>query len=112
MNKWRKSRRYDLSLPVIIRVPVKKNASSRNRKTRNVSTRDVYFTIDNYLSTGTNLDLTLPLPSEVTGGTEVLIRAIGKVIRVDKRSANGDRLVGITAVTERYDIVRNEPAIE
>src|ERR1019366_7601452 len=112
MNKRRKSRRYDLSLPVIIRVPVEKNASSRNRKTRNISTRDVYFTIDNYLSTGTTLDLTLPLPSEVTGGTEVLIRAIGKVIRVDEHSANGDRLVGLAAVTERYDIVRNEPAIE
>ena len=112
MNKRRKSRRYDLSLPVIIRVPVEKNASSRNRKTRNISTRDVYFTIENYLSTGPELDLTLPLPSEVTGGTEVSIRAIGKVVRLEKHSANGKRLVSVAAVTERYEIVRNKPAIE
>jgi hypothetical protein len=51
-------------------------------------------------------------PAEVTGGTEVLIRAIGKVLRLDKHSANGKRLVGVAAVTERYEIVRNKPAIE
>ncbi len=108
MTERRTARRYDLSLPVIIRIPVEKDAASRNGKTRDISTRGVYFTIDNDLNDGTELDLTMTLPAEVTGGTEVLIRAIGKVVRIEKRSEDGSQRVGVAAAIERYEIVRNE----
>src|SRR5271165_4351733 len=110
MTERRTARRYDLTLPVIIRVPVEKEMSSRNGKTRDISTRGVYFTIDQDLSAGTELDITLTLPSEVTRGSEVFIRAMGKVVRVDKRPENGSSRVGVAAVIERYEIIRNEPA--
>jgi len=84
MTERRTARRYDLSLPVIIRVPVDREASSRNGKTRDISTRGVYFTIDEELGPGAELDITLTLPAEVTRGSEVFIRAMGKVVRVDK----------------------------
>src|SRR5271154_5729927 len=108
MNERRTARRYDLSLPVIIRVAVEKEAGSRNGKTRDISTRGVYFILDNDLNAGSELDLTMTLPAEVTGGTEVFIRAIGKVVRIERRSADGDQSVGVAAVIERYEIVRNE----
>ena len=69
------------------------------------------FTIDNELTAGAELDLTMTLPPEVTGGTEVLIKATGKVVRVDKRSGNGDQKIGVAAVFEMHDIVRNQAAI-
>ena len=108
MTERRTARRYDLSLPVIIRIPVEKDAASRNGKTRDISTRGVYFTIDNDLKDGAELDLTMTLPAEVTGGTEVFIRAMGKVVRIEKRSEDGEQRVGVAAVIERYEIVRNE----
>ena len=111
MKDRRTAPRYDLSLPVVIRVPIEKEAVSRTGKTRDISTRGVYFTIDNDLSAGAELDLTMTLPAEVTGGTEVLIRATGKVVRVDKRCGNGDQTVGVAAVIELHEIVRNEAAI-
>lgn len=111
MTERRTARRYDLSLPVIIRVPIEKEPASRTGKTRDISTRGVYFTIDNNLTAGAELDFTMTLPAEVTGGTEVFIRAIGKVVRVDKRSTNGDLPIGVAAVIERYEIVRNEGAV-
>ena len=83
------ARRYDLSLPVIIRTPVEKETSSRSGKTRDISTRGVYFTIDQDLGAGAELDITLTLPAEVTRGSEVFIRAMGKVVRVDKKPENG-----------------------
>src|SRR4029077_13647596 len=86
MQDRRAARRYDLSLPVIVRVLIDKEAASRTGKTREISNRGVYFTIDNDLSAGAELDLTMIFPAEVTGSTEVFIRATGKVIRVDKRS--------------------------
>lgn len=108
MNERRTARRYDLSLPVTIRMPVEKGNPSRSGKTRDISTRGVYFVIDEDLGAGSELDITLTLPSEVTQGTEVFIRATGKVVRVDKKPENGSSQVGIAAVIERYEIVRNE----
>lgn len=92
----------------MIRVPVDKESSSRNGKTRDISTRGVYFTVDEDLSTGAELDITLTLPSEVTRGSEVFIRAMGKVVRIDKKPENGNSRVGVAAVIERYEIVRTE----
>ena len=110
MTERRTARRYDLSLPVIIRVPVEKDPPSRNGKTRNISTRGVYFFLDTDLNAGSELDLTMTLPAEVTGGTEVFIRAIGKVLRTEKRPDNGNDRIGVAAVIERYEIIRNEAA--
>jgi hypothetical protein len=44
----------------------------------------------------------------VTRGSEVFIRAMGKVVRVDKRADNGSSRVGVAAVIERYEIIRTE----
>ena len=108
MTERRTARRYDLALPVSIRLPIENETISRKGKTRDISTRGVYFLFDNDLNAGSELDLTMTLPAEVTGGTEVLIRAIGKVVRVDKRGDDHDHCVGIAAIIERYEIVRNE----
>jgi len=112
MTERRTARRYDLSLPVIIRVPVDKEISSRNGKTRDISTRGVYFTIDQDLGAGAELDITLTLPAEVTRGSEVFIRAMGKVVRVDKKPENGSSRVGVAAVIERYEIIRTDPSTQ
>jgi c-di-GMP-binding flagellar brake protein YcgR len=110
MTDQRTARRYDLSLPVIIRVWGEKKNPSRNGETRDISTCGVYFTIDQDLSAGTDLDITLTLPSEVTLGSEVFIRARGMVVRVEKKPENGSSRVGVAAVIERYEIIRNEAA--
>ncbi len=110
MTERRAARRYDLSLPVIIRVPIEKEAQSRNGKTRDISTRGVYFTIEQDLSAGAELDITLTLPSEITRGTEVLVRAQGRVVRVERKQQNGREHIGVAAVIERYDIIRGESA--
>jgi hypothetical protein len=91
---------------------VDKEISSRNGKTRDISTRGVYFTIDQDLGAGAELDLTLTLPAEVTRGSEVFIRAMGKVVRVDKKPENGSSRVGVAAVIERYEIIRTESSAQ
>src|SRR5574337_648776 len=101
MTERRAARRYDLSLPVIIRVPLGTEAHPRNGKTRDISTRGVYFTIEQDLAAGAELDITLTLPAEITRGTEVLVRAQGKVVRVEKRSENDGERLGVAAVIER-----------
>src|ERR1700729_1519395 len=110
MTERRNSRRYDLSLPVIIKVPVEKANGSRNGRTRDISTRGVYFTLDQDLESGTELDITLTLPAEITRGTEVFVRAQGRVVRVDRQQDDARDLSGVAAIIERYDIIRGEAA--
>ncbi len=108
MTERRTARRYDLSLPVNIRVPISREPKPHNGRTRDISTRGVYFTVQNDLTPGTELDFTLTLPAEITRGTEVFVRAHGRVVRVDKRTDDGHESTGVAAVIERYDIIRGE----
>jgi hypothetical protein len=54
------------------------------------------------------LNLEMTLPSETTDGSEVFIRATGKVIRVDQRSGFGEQNVGIAAAFEMHEIIRGK----
>lgn len=110
MTERRTARRYDLSLPIIIRVPTERALDTHQGKTRDVSTRGLYFVVEQNLEAGSELDITLTLPAEITHGTEVLVRALGKVVRVERRMEDGDTRMGVAAVIERYDIIRGEAA--
>jgi len=108
MTERRLARRYDLSLPVNVRLPINRDPRQQNGHTRDISTRGVYFMLPNDLSPGTELDFTLTLPPEITRGTEVFVRAHGRVVRVDKKAEEDQDTVGVAAVIERYDIIRGE----
>jgi hypothetical protein len=111
MTERRTTRRYDLSLAVIIRIPAgHKKDDSKEGKTRDISTRGLYFVIDRDLVAGSELDITLTLPAEITHGSEVFVRATGKVVRVESRSEDGGIRMGVAAVIERYDFIRREAA--
>jgi len=110
MTERRTARRYDLSLPVIIRVPTERQVDSQEGKTRDISTRGLYFVIGQDLEAGSELDITMTLPAEITHGTDVFVRALGKVVRVERRNEDGTPRMGVAAVIERYDIIRGEAA--
>lgn len=110
VTERRTTRRYDLSLPVLIRAPRDKESESQKGKTRDISTRGLYFVMDQDPQTDSQLELILTLPTEITTGTEVLVHALGKVLRVEPRIEDGNTRVGVAAVIERYDIVRGEAA--
>ena len=109
MTERRTARRYELSLPVVVR-GAQQRIEPKNGKTRDISTRGVYFLIDQDLAPGSDLDFTLTLPAEITRGTEVFIRAHGKVVRIEKKQDDGLVRLGVAAVIEKYDIVRTEQA--
>lgn len=110
MTERRNARRYDLSLPIIIRIPAERSLDSQQGKTRDISTRGLYFVVEENLEAGSQLDITLTLPAEMTHGSEVFVRALGRVIRVERRMDDGNTRMGVAAVIERYDIIRGEAA--
>jgi len=110
MTERRTTRRYDLSFSFHIRAPTEKALDSQQGKTRDISTRGLYFVVEQNLEAGSELELTLTLPAEVTHGSEVFVRALGKVVRVEQRMEDGNTRMGVAAVIERYDIIRGEAA--
>ena len=110
MTERRTARRYDLTLPVIVKVPTENSVEKQEGSTRDVSTRGLYFVIDQNVEAGSELDITLTLPPEVTRGSEVSVRALGRVVRVEHRIEDDTPRMGVAAKLERYDIIRTEAA--
>ena len=110
MTERRLARRYDLTLPVSIRFSAEKLVLRHEGKTRDISTKGLYFVIERDLQAGSPLDLTLTLPAEITHGSNVFVRAQGKVVRVERRLEDGEQRMGVAAVIERYVIVRGDGA--
>ena len=106
MSERRVARRYDLSLPVMVRIPAQGFAETQSGRTRDISTKGLYFVIDQDVRPGSSLDIMLTLPREMTSGEEVLVKASGKIVRVESRMEDGNERQGVAAVIERYDIMR------
>jgi hypothetical protein len=70
--------------------------------TRDVSSKGLFLELDQPLDEGTQINLTLQLPSEVTG-KPVLLRCLSRVVRVIEE---GEHRVGVGAVIENYEFVR------
>lgn len=109
MIERRQVRRYDLSLPVAVQFPLGKESGSQKGQTRDISTRGLYFSLPKELALGTELELTLVLPQQITHDGEVCVRLRGRVVRVDvaKKAAHSEA-VGVAAVIEHYDIMRRQ----
>lgn len=108
MTERRTARRYDLTLPVSIRSAAERIVARQEGRTRDISTRGLFFVIDKDMDAGSELDITLTLPAEITNGTDVFVRAQGKVVRVERRIEEGEPRMGVAAIIERYDIIRGE----
>lgn len=111
MTDRRTARRYGISVPVMLRVPVKTQTSLHKGKTRDISSHGVYLVIDKEVNAGAAINLVVTLLGEVTGGGEVLIRVVGKVARVEELAEQGHQHVGIAVIILRYNIVRNESRV-
>jgi hypothetical protein len=87
-------------------------------RSKDVSARGAYLFVesDDDLSPGVDLELTLTLtfPEDIAGGSEVLVRAHGKVVRIDKSAGRGTGQMGLAVAFQTYDFMRSEssPGVE
>ena len=107
MEDRRVAYRYRLPLAVVVRrLPLDQGPGEHQAMTRDVSTSGVYFTSGQRLSVGIKLDLALTLPPEVTQGSEVVIDAQARVMRVDEQPTDFLNRFGIAAVIDRFNVSR------
>jgi len=106
MNDRRAARRYDLAVPVKVE---REDASPRTEPlgcTREISRSGLYFTADAAPEPGSMVSLTLTLPPTLTGGEEVLVEVMARIVRVEPAGTTSDGRIGVAARIERYEILR------
>jgi hypothetical protein len=107
----RAARRYDLSLPIVVRVVLHKRSEPCHGRIRDISARGIYFITDEEFTPGAELEFIVILPVRVTQGTEVSIHAHIRVLRAEERREDDTTHTGVAAVIEGIESIRAEPAL-
>jgi c-di-GMP-binding flagellar brake protein YcgR len=111
MEERRADHRYELALQVKVRPESDLDELELIRgETHDISTGGFYFNLAHRLGLGTRFKFSIPLPPEVTEGTQAFISGQARVVRVDEKSENGNCRVGVGALIERYRIMSAESA--
>ena len=99
ITERRSRKRYPLRLPLAVRPAGVLPAGAIPTQCRDVSSHGVYFFLEQSISIGSTLELTLTLPSEITQGEPVRVRCEAQVKRTEPIE---EGRVGIAAKIERY----------
>jgi c-di-GMP-binding flagellar brake protein YcgR len=103
----RSVRRYKLTLLATIRrIPTLTESDLLYGKTRDISTRGLYFTTYQELAPETKIHLSLYFPNE---SNRFLFTAEAKVLRVQKEREDEVESFGVAALIEKLGIFRPEP---
>jgi|SRR5581483_8481884 len=95
-------RRFDMRLPAIIRL---EGSPEVHTETQNVSARGVFFYLDQPVTAGTQLEVTLTFPPHITLTDAVRVRFSARVIRVEQPLPSSR--VGTAAMIEDYEFLRS-----
>jgi PilZ domain-containing protein len=109
MNDRRAARRYGLAIPVKFDPQESTPSAGPLGCTREISRSGLYFTTDAAPEPDSMVSLTLTLPATLTGGEEVLVEVVARIVRVEPADATTDGRIGVAARIERYEIVRAAP---
>jgi hypothetical protein len=97
----REARRFNMTLPLRV-LPHEQHASELTAQTRDVSYRGLYFLAETKFSIGSEIEFVITLPHQVTQSSDVNIRCLGRIVRVEPTS-NGR--MGIAAKIDRYEFM-------
>ena|SRR5438874_8776020 len=100
----RTMRRFNMKLPASVRVSG--IPSEFATETQNVSARGIYFYLDRWMKQGSQVEVTMSFPPQVTLTEPVRVRFLARVVRVEPESPA--TRVGVAAMIEEYEFIRPE----
>ena len=83
------------------------NSSKMEGTTRDLSARGVYFYLDRDSLYERTVEFTVVFPKEVTGLTNLAVRCVGNVLRVE---TSGENKIGVAAEIQRYEFLSTTEA--
>ena len=100
----RKSKRFDLALPIHV-VRLSDQSVSFVSRTRDVSSAGAYFVIEGEVSTGTAIEFFVTLHGGISAVQKVRLHCLGRITRAEKLSQGGR--IGIATTIDRYQFIRD-----
>lgn len=97
----RLNRRFALDLPIVVKF-LDDGTYEVTGRTRDVSSRGVFFYMNSEVHEGESIDFVMTLPAEITLTEPIRVQCTGKVVRVD-RAADQQ---GVAVAIDQYDFVR------
>lgn len=99
----RAMRRFSMKLPASVRVSGIPNPFLT--ETANVSARGIFFYIDRWMKEGSQIEVTMAFPPQVTLAEPLRVRFLARVVRVEPQ---GGTWMGVAAAIEEYEFLRSE----
>jgi hypothetical protein len=111
VKERRATSRYNLALPVTIRVaPNVPAVGTILVETRDISTNGFYFNIAQQFTAGTQFEFSIALPIEITGAIRASISGNARVVRVEEKTGeNHPGHLGVGVLIESYQISQQSP---
>ena len=109
MQERRATSRYNLVLPVTIRVA--RNLAAVGPilvETRDISTNGFYFNMAQQFTAGMQFEFSIALPIEITGAIRATISGNARAVRVEETGESHDGYLGVGALIECYQISQAE----
>jgi hypothetical protein len=103
VNDQRRSKRYDLHLPLKLRAS-SRLAREEACETRNLSSGGVLFSTHQPMEPGDLIEYEIALPPKDSNGTPVTLHCRGKVLR--SRPLDDPKELEVAATLERYEFLR------
>jgi hypothetical protein len=98
----RAMRRFRMKLPASVRVSG--IPSPFDTESENVSARGIFFYIDRWMKEGSQVEVTMDFPSQLTLSDPLRVRFLARVVRVEP--LEGMRM-GVAAAIEEYEFLRS-----
>lgn len=96
--------RKEIAIPLRFRIATTNNAGMEAGQTVNVSENGMYFVLDHSLIVGSQLEMFITLPNELTGKGSEEVRCTGRVVHVEPQAGPNGRS-GIGVQIERFESV-------
>jgi hypothetical protein len=100
----RKLPRFGMQLPLEVKAG---DSMKMEAITRDLSARGVYFFLERDALFDRTVEFTVIFPKEVTGHSNLMVRCVGSVLRVEA-SENGK--IGVAAEIQRYEFLKTAEA--
>lgn len=97
----RNARRFNMTLPVLVRFDHNGTIEEKVAHTRDVSFRGLYFLMESPPEEGSSVEIVLTLPQQITLAGEVRIRCAARILRVEERND----IRGVAACIDRYEFM-------
>lgn len=104
----RSARRFQIQLPLTVRWTSGSSIGEAKTKSKDVSSRGVYFSLPKSIKQGSPVEILLTLPNEITRAGPVRVRCLGRIQRTETHVEGS---IGVVAAIERYEFLRGDEHI-